>query len=43
MEEFRRLLEKARKWDKDHPAALDEKKELLRKMADALGVEIDFV
>ena len=43
IEEFRKLLEKARQYDKKHnhpDCGLEEKKELLRKLAQQLGVEI---
>lgn len=44
--EFRKLLERAREYDKQNgePACeLDEKKEALKKLAKELGVEIAFV
>jgi hypothetical protein len=44
--EFRRLLDRAREYDKRHnepDCELDEKREMLKKMAAALGVDISFV
>lgn len=44
--EFRTLLERAREYDRKHnePACeLQEKRDLLKRLAQALGVEIDFV
>lgn len=44
--EFKRLLERAREYDKQHNQAdceLDEKKAALKAIAKALGVNIDFV
>jgi hypothetical protein len=46
IDEFRRLLDRAREYDKKHgepDCELEEKRHKLRKMADELGVEIDFV
>lgn len=46
IDEFRRLLEKAREYDKEHnepDCEIEEKREKLRKLAVELGVEIDFV
>ncbi len=46
IEEFRKLLERAREYDKrnNEPSCeLDSKKELLLGIAKALGVEIDFL
>jgi len=46
IEEFRRLLERAREYDKRHnepDCELEEKREAVRKIAKALGLEIDFV
>lgn len=44
--EFRKLLERARQYDIDHgepECELDEKKEMLLKIAEQLGLEIDFL
>jgi hypothetical protein len=44
--EFRRLLERAREYDKrTHQAdcELDEKRAVLKKLADALGIDISFI
>ena len=44
--EFRKLLERAREYDRQHNqenCELEEKKALLKEMADRLGVNIDFV
>ncbi len=46
IEEFRRLLERAREYDKKNnepDCELEEKKTALKKLADALGVSIEFV
>ncbi len=46
VDEFRRLLERAREYDRLHnqpDCELDEKREKLRKLARDLGVEIAFV
>lgn len=46
LEEFRRLLERARAWDKEHnqpDCELEDKKTKLKAMAKELGVEISFV
>jgi hypothetical protein len=46
VEEFRTLIEKARKYDVEHNepnCELEEKKETLKKLADQLGVKIDFL
>lgn len=46
IEEFRKLLERAREYDKrnnEPDCELDEKKRKIRELAKALGVEIDFV
>lgn len=46
IKEFRDLLEKARKYDKDHgqpDCDLDEKREKVRKLAEELGVDVSFV
>jgi hypothetical protein len=46
IEEFRRLLERAREYDRRHgqpDCELDEKKENLRRLAKYLGVEIAFL
>lgn len=46
IEEFRRLLERAREYDKKHnqpDCELQEKKDKLLKLADELGVEITFL
>lgn len=46
VEEFRRLLEKAREYDKLHAqphCESEDKKKLLKQLAEALGVNIDFV
>lgn len=44
--EFRSLLDRARKYDEEHDqpeCELDEKRQALLKMAEQLGVEIDFL
>jgi hypothetical protein len=41
-----RLLEKAKKYDKEHnqpDCEMEEKKELLRKLAEKLGINLDFI
>lgn len=46
IEEFRKLLERARQYDKDHnepDCELAEKRQRLLDLADELGIEIDFV
>lgn len=46
LEELKILLEKAREYDKKNnqpDCGLDEKKERLRKLAEELGVKIDFI
>lgn len=46
IEEFRKLLERARKYDKDNnepDCELQEKKDRLKKLADELGIKIDFL
>lgn len=46
VEEFRRLLERAREYDKKNSepeCELEEKKRTLKSIADALGVRIDFL
>lgn len=46
VEEFRDLLERAREYDKrrgEPNCELDEKRQALKKIAQELGVEIDFV
>lgn len=46
IEEFRRLLERAREYDRRHnepDCELEEKRQKLRDLAKELGVEIDFV
>lgn len=46
IEEFRRLLDRAREYDKRHGepnCELEEKKQKLKDMADKLGVDIAFV
>lgn len=44
--EFHKLLNRARQWDKDHgqpDCELEEKRQKLKGLADQLGVAIDFV
>ena len=44
--EFRKLLERARKYDRDNgepDCELQEKKDALKKIADAMGVDISFI
>lgn len=46
VDEFRRLLERAREYDKAHNepnCEMESKKERIRKLADDLGVKIDFL
>lgn len=46
IEEFRRLLERAREYDRrnnEPECELDEKKQRIQKLADELGVKIDFL
>lgn len=46
VEEFRRLLERAREYDRQNnqpDCELAEKKERIKKLADQLGVKIDFL
>jgi hypothetical protein len=46
LEEFRRLLDRAREYDKKHnepDCELASKRERIRKLAAELGVEVDFV
>lgn len=46
IEEFRRLLERARKYDAEHAqpdCEMEEKRQRLKDLAKELGVEIDFV
>jgi hypothetical protein len=46
VEEFRRLLDRARQYDRDHGepnCELEEKRRALKKLAKAMGLEIDFV
>jgi hypothetical protein len=46
IEEFHQLLERARKYDREHnqpDCELEEKKQRLLKLAEKLGVKIDFV
>jgi hypothetical protein len=46
IDEFRRLLERARQYDRDHnqpDCELEEKRQKLKKLAEDLGVKIDFV
>jgi hypothetical protein len=46
VKEFRRLLERARQYDKDHgepDCELESKKQRLLKLAEELGIKIDFV
>ncbi len=43
--DFRKLLERARQYDREHnqpDCELEEKKQKLRKLAEELGVDIDF-
>lgn len=46
IEEFRRLLERAREYDKrnqEPDCEMEEKKEKVRKLAEELGVKVDFI
>ena len=46
IDEFKRLLERAREYDRKHnqpDCELDEKRDALKKLAKSLGVEIAFV
>jgi len=46
IEEFKKLLDRAREYDKKHnqpDCELEEKKEKLRKLSEELGVKIDFI
>lgn len=46
IEEFRKLLERAREYDKKHnepDCEMEEKRQKLLDLADALGIKIDFV
>jgi hypothetical protein len=46
LDEFRRLLDRAREYDKrnnEPDCEMDEKKKLLKEMADKLGVDISFI
>jgi hypothetical protein len=46
IDEFRRLLERAREWDKEHgqpDCEMEEKREKLRSLAKDMGIEIAFV
>ena len=46
LDEFRRLLERARKYDKDNgepDCEMEEKKRRLKLIAEAMGVDISFV
>ena len=46
VEEFRRLLERAKQYDRDHnqpDCELEEKRNKLKDLAEKLGVKIDFV
>lgn len=46
VEEFRKLLERARKYDEENnqpDCELDEKRKALKTLADELGIEIDFL
>lgn len=46
IDEFRRLLERAREYDKRHnepDCELDEKRQALKKIADQMGIDISFV
>lgn len=46
IDEFRRLLERAREYDRKNnepDCEMEEKRDLLRKLAKALGVSIDFI
>lgn len=46
IDEFRKLLDRAREYDKKHnqpDCELEEKRQKLKKLADELGVKIDFL
>lgn len=46
IDEFRRLLDRARKYDKEHgepDCELAEKKAALKKIADQMGIDIAFI
>lgn len=46
IDEFHRLLEKARQWDIEHgepDCGTEEKRQRLKELADELGIEISFV
>lgn len=46
VEEFRKLLERAREYDRQHnqpDCELEEKRRKVKELADALGVSIDFI
>jgi hypothetical protein len=46
IDEFYRLLEKARQWDIEHgepDCGTEEKRQRLKELADELGIEINFV
>lgn len=46
VQELRRLLDRARKYDKEHAqpdCELDEKRKAIKRIAEELGVEINFV
>jgi hypothetical protein len=46
LEEFRRLLERAREYDRAHgqpDCGLEEKRRRVRELAESLGVKVDFV
>ena len=46
IDEFRRLLESARQYDREHnqpKCSDDEKRHRIRKLADQLGIDLDFV
>jgi hypothetical protein len=46
IEEFRKLLERARQYDKEHnqpDCELEEKRQKIKKLAEELGIKVDFV
>lgn len=46
VDEFRRLLERARQYDKDHnqpDCELEEKRQKIRELAEVLGVDVSFI
>jgi hypothetical protein len=46
IDEFRRLLERAREYDKQHgepDCELEEKRQRIKELADKLGVKVEFV